>query len=168
MSAASAFSAGDLYGFAALFLIALAAALMLLRSKLLKVTRNVTFIRVLHLVVSTLAGIFLALHISVLYLPPTSTGVIFGYGAILAGVAAWLTGTAFLEKMKDSLFFHGVMSGILIPLSMMHAAVTSANMPAYWPQLLLVGTASVVFANAALHIRRGLGSIPRQKHGERK
>jgi hypothetical protein len=167
LSAASAFTAGDLYGFAALFLIASAAALMLLRSKLLKVTRNVTLIRVTHLVISTLAGLFLALHISALYLPPTTNGIILGYGAVIAGVAAWLTGTAFLEKTKDSLFFHGVMSGVLIPLSMIHAAITSANMPANWPELLLAGTAIVVFANATLHIKRGLGSVPRQKNGRK-
>jgi hypothetical protein len=154
-------TAGDLYGFAALFLIALAAALMLLRSKVLKMTRNLALIRASHLVISALAGLFLALHISTLFLPPVSTGIILGYGAVIASVIAWLTGTAFLEKVKDSLFFHGVLSSILIPLSMMHAATTSTNLPAYWSQVILAGTALVVFANAALHIKRALSSVPR-------
>ena len=161
MSAVGAISAGDLYGFAALFLIALAAALMLLRSKLLKVTKNIALIRGSHLVVSTLAGLFLALHISSLFLPPVSTGIILGYGAVAASAIAWLTGTAFLEKVKDSLFFHGVLSAVLIPLSMMHAATASTNIPVYWSQVLLGGTAAVVFANAALHIKRALSSVPR-------
>ncbi len=156
-------SAGDLYGFAALFLIALAAALMLLRSKLLKMTKNIALIRSTHLVISTLAGLFLALHISSLFLPPISTGVILGYGAVAASVIAWLTGAAFLEKVKDSLFFHGVLSSVLIPLSMMHAATTSTNMPAYLYQVLLGGTAAVVFANATLHIWRAMHSIPRSR-----
>lgn len=154
-------TAGDLYGFAALFLIALAAALMLLRSKVLKLTKNIALVRASHLVISALAGLFLALHISTLFLPPISTGIILGYGAVIASVIAWLTGTAFLEKVKDSLFFHGVLSSILIPLSMMHAATTSTNFPAYWSQVILAGTAVVVFANAALHIRRALSSVPR-------
>ena len=163
MSAASVMTAGDLYGFAALFLIALAAALMLLRSKLLKMTKNIALIRASHVVISTLAGLFLALHISSLFLPPVSTGVILGYGAVVASVIAWLTGTAFLEKVKDSLFFHGVLSSVLIPLSLMHAATTSTNMPAYFFQLMLAGTAAVVFANASLHIWRAMHSMPRSK-----
>ncbi len=162
MSAAGAMTAGDLYGFAALFLIALAAALMLLRSRLLKMTKNIALVRWTHVIVSTLAGLFLALHISSLFLPPASTGVILGYAAVLASVAAWLTGAAFLEKVKDSLFFHGVLSSILIPLALMHAATASVNITGYLSELLLAGSAGVVFANAALHVKRALSSIPRQ------
>jgi hypothetical protein len=161
MSVASAMTAGDLYGFAALFLIALAAILMLLRSKLLKLTKNIALVRGAHLALSTLAGLFLALHISSLFLPPISTGILLGYVAVIASVVAWLTGTAFLQKMKDSLFFHGVFSSILIPLVMMHAATSSTNIPDYLSQVLLGATAGVVFANAALHIKRALSSIPR-------
>lgn len=161
MSAVSAMSAGDFYGFAALFLIALTAALMLLRSKLLKVTRNVVLLRVIHVILATLAGLFLALHISTLFLPPASTGILLGYGSVAASVVAWLTGTAFLEKVKDSLFFHGVLSSLLIPLALMHAATSSTNIPPYWSQVMLGATAGVVLANAALHVKRALSSIPR-------
>ena len=156
-------SAGDVYGFAALLLIALTAALMLLRSRLLKFTRNVSLLRSAHLVLSALAGLFLALHISTLFLPPISTGILIGYVAVIASAAAWLTGTAFLEKVKDSLFFHGVLSAVLIPLALLHAATASANIPSYWTEIMLVATAAVVFSNAALHIRRALSSIPRPK-----
>ncbi len=155
-------TAGDLYGFAALFLIALAAALMLLRSKILKLTRNIALVRASHLVISALAGLFLALHISSQFLPPTSTGIILGYGAVIISVVAWLSGTAFLEKVRDSLFFHGVLSSVLIPLSMMHAATAGVNIPMYWSQVIVASTAGVVFANAALHIKRALSSIPRK------
>jgi len=155
-------TAGDLYGFAALFLIALAAVLMLLRSRLLKLT-SITVVRTTHLVVSTLAGLFLVLHISAQFLPPSSTGILLGYGAVIISVAAWLTGTAFLEKVKGSLFFHGVLSSVLIPLSIVHAATSGANFPFYLSQLVLGATASIVFANAALHIRRALSSLPRSR-----
>lgn len=160
MSAATSLTAGDLYGFAALFLIALAAGLMLLRPRLLKIT-SMAVVRTTHLLVSTLAGLLLALHISSQFLPPVSTGIVLGYGAVIISVAAWLTGTAFLEKTRDSLFFHGVLSSVLIPLSMIHAATSGANFPLYWSQLVLAATASVVFANAALHIRRALSSVQR-------
>ena len=161
MSAASALSAGDLYGFIALFLVALAAILMLLRSKILKVTRNITLVRTVHVAVSTSAGLFISLHISALFQPPTSNGIILGYVAVAVAVVAWLTGTAFLQKVKDSLFFHGVLSSLLIPLVVMHAASASLNMPADVFTVLLAGTAVVVFANAALHILRALSSVPR-------
>jgi hypothetical protein len=154
-------SVGDVYGFAALLLIALTAALMLLRPMLLKMTRNIALLRAVHLALSTLAGFFLALHISTMFLPPVSTGIMLGYAAVLASVVAWLTGTAFLQKVKDSLFFHGVMSSILIPLALMHAATSSPNIPVYWSQVLLAASAGVVFANAALQVRRALSSLPR-------
>lgn len=154
-------SIGDVYGFAALLLIALTAALMLLRPMLLKVTKNIALIRAIHLALSTLAGFFLALHISTMFLPPVSTGIMLGYAAILASVVAWLTGTAFLRNVKDSLFFHGVMSSILIPLALMHAATSSPNIPFDWSQVLLVASAGVVFSNAALQVKRALSSIPR-------
>ena len=161
MSAASALSAGDLYGFIALFLLALAAILMLLRSKLLKVTRNINLIRTVHVAVSTGAGLFLSLHISTLFQLPTSNGIILGYAGVGVAVVAWLTGTAFLQKVKDSLFFHGVLSTVLLVLVIMHAASSSLNMPTGLFTVLLAGTACVVFANAALHIRRALSSVPR-------
>ncbi len=161
MSAASAMTPGDIYGFAALFLIALAAALMLLRSKLLKITRNVALLRSIHLSLSTLAGFFLSLHISSLFVWPATLGIMAGYAAVAVAVVAWLSGTAFLQKVKDSLFFHGVLSSMLIPLAMIHAATSSANFPAYFTDVFLAGTAAVVFANAALHIKRAMSSVPR-------
>ena len=159
MSAAGALSAGDLYGFIALFLVALAAILMLLRSKILKLTKNITLIRTVHVAVSTSAGLFLTLHISTLFQLPTSNGIILGYVAVAVAVVAWLTGTAFLQKVRDSLFFHGVLSSLLIPLVIMHAASASLNIPADVFTVLLAGTAGVVFANAALHIWRALSSV---------
>ena len=161
MSVARGMTAGDIYGFAALLLIALAAALLLLRSKVLKLTRDIALIRGIHLAISSLAGLFLALHISTLFLPPVSTGILLGYAAIFASLAVWLTGTAFLQKVKDSLFFHGVLSSVLIPLSVMHAASASTDIPGLWVEILVAGTAVVVFANAALHIARALSSVPR-------
>jgi hypothetical protein len=160
VTAVSAFSLGDVYGFAALFLIALTAALMLLRSRLLKLTRNIALIRTTHLAISVLAGFFLILHISTLFLPPISNGVLLGYAAIIVSVIVWMTGTAFLQKVKDSLFFHGVLSSVLIPLSMIHAATASTNIPSSLSELLLLGTTAVVLANAALHVKRALASLP--------
>ncbi|HYC27111.1 MAG TPA: hypothetical protein VEB67_03720 [Nitrososphaerales archaeon] len=161
MTGATALSAGDFFGFAALFMIAVAASLMLLRSELLKLTKNLALVRVLHLSTSTIAGLFLVLHISYLFLPPVSTGLIVGYAAVIVSAVAWLTGTAFLQRVKDSLFFHGVLSSILIPLALIHAATSGANISTALAEVLLAGSAAVVFANAGLHIKRALGSPKR-------
>lgn len=162
MSAAGGLSTGDIFGFAALLLVALAAFLMLVRSKLLKATRNLNLVRTIHVAVSALAGIFLVLHISILYLPPSTTGVLLGYAAVGVSAVLWLTGTAFLTKVKDSLFFHGILSGVFIPLAIMHAAITSPNITLDLSRLMIAGSAGVVFANAALQLRRAASSLPRR------
>jgi hypothetical protein len=159
VSVANALSPGDVYGFVALFLIALAAVLMLFRSKLLKVTRNITLVRTIHVVVSTSAGLFLILHLTALFSLPVSTGIAIGYAAVIVSVAVWLSGTAFLEKARDSLFFHGVLSSVLIPLSLIHAANAGSNLPLDWTQAILGTSAVVVLANAALHLRKAFSHI---------
>jgi hypothetical protein len=160
MSAVGALSVGDVFGFAALFLTALAALLMLLRSRLLKMTRNLNLVRSLHVAVSAMAGLFLVLHITSLYLPPSSTGILLGYLAVGVSAVLWLTGTAFLTKVRDSLFFHGVLSGVFIPLALMHAAIASPNIGIDLGRLLVAGAAGVVIANATLHLRRAVSSRP--------
>ena len=156
MSAASTLSAGDAFGFGALILIGLAAILMLLRSKLLTLTKNLNLIRGIHIAISTLAGIFLILHITSLFTLPVSNGIILGYAAVGLSVIVWLSGTAFLERLRDSLFFHGSMTSVLVGLSVMHAAVVSLNIPTLWAQLMLGGTVLVMLANASFHLVRAV------------
>ena len=154
---------GDVFGFTALFLTALAAVLMLLRSKLLRLTRNLGLVRSIHGAVAASAGIFLVLHITYLYLPPSTAGVTLGYAAVGVSAVLWLTGTAFLTKVRDSLFFHGVLSGVFIPLALLHAAIAAPNMTVDLSRMLVAGSAGIVFANAALHLTRAAGSRPGKK-----
>ncbi len=161
MTPTGAMSAGDLYGFAALFFTALAAVLMLLRAYLLKATKSLSAVRGIHVFVSTAAGVFLALHISALYLPPDSTGLVLGYATVIAAFAAWLTGTAFLTKVKDSLFYHGVLSASLLPLALMHVALSSTNLLFLWTQVLLAGAAGVALVNAGAHAMKAASAASR-------
>src|SRR2546422_8077461 len=156
MSAASTLSTGDAFGFGALILIGLAAILMLMRSKLLTLTKNLNLIRGIHIAISTLAGAFLILHITSLFTLPVSNGIILGYVAVGAAVIVWLSGTAFLERLRDSLFFHGSMTAVLVGLSVMHAAVISLNIPTLWAQLMLGGTVLIMLANASYHLVRAV------------
>ena len=156
MSAASTLTAGDAFGFGALILIGLAAILMLMRSKLLTLTKNLNLIRGIHIAISTLAGAFLILHVTSLFTLPVSNGIILGYVAVGAAVIVWLSGTAFLERLRDSLFFHGSMTAVLVGLSVMHAAVIGLNIPTLWAQLMLGGTVLIMLANASYHLMRAV------------
>ena len=161
MTALAAMSLGDLFGFAALFFTGLAAVLMLLRAPLLKATRSLSAVRAIHLAISGAAGLFLCLHILELYLPPESMGITLGYATVGAAIAAWLTGTAFLKKVRNSLFYHGVLSSSLLPLALMHVALTSTNVVFLWSQVLLAGAAGTSLVAAGVHAMRAASSASR-------
>ena len=112
---------GDIFGAFALTFIILTAALMLLRRRILKYTKNLDLLRRLHIYVSTLGGLFLVLHVAYFITYPLTTAVLLGYvSATMAGVV-WITGTAFLERFKDSLFYHGSLSLAAISMMVIHA-----------------------------------------------
>ena len=119
-------------------------------------TKNLFSIRVIHIAISSLAGLFLILHIYYLFSPPISNGIILGYASLIVSMIVWITGTAFLEKLRDSLFFHGTLATILIALSLIHAATLSPNIPPLWSQIMLGAVVLLMMANASLHLIRAL------------
>lgn len=147
-------SVGDTTGFAALILIGVSAVFMMVRPKLLKLTRNIAAIRGTHIAISFLAGVFMVVHVAYLFIPPTTVAVDLGYLAVGIAIAVWLTGTAFLERLRDSLFFHGTLSTILAGVIMVHAATSSVNIPLYLSEAMLGLTVVIMVANAAYHVRR--------------
>jgi hypothetical protein len=149
-------STGDATGFLALILIGISSIFMLVRSKLLKVTRNIAAVRGTHVAISALAGVFLLVHIAYLFAPPVSVSMDLGYVSVAVAVAVWLTGTAFLERLRDSLFFHGALSSILVGLIMVHAATSSVNIPLFLAAIILGTTLTVMVANATYHLKRAL------------
>ena len=153
---------GDATGFLALILIGLSSMFMLLRSKLLKVTKNIAAIRATHIAVSALAGVFLLVHVAYLFTPPVSVSMDLGYVSVAVAVAVWLTGTAFLERLRDSLFFHGALSSILIGLVMVHAATSSVNIPLFLVEIILGTTLVLMVANATYHFSR---AVPKSRTG---
>lgn len=96
---------GDVFGFVALILIALTAIFMVIRGKLLKLTKKISLIRNIHVAIAAGAGLFLVLHVLYYISWPVTTGIIIGYAAFATSIAVWMSGSAFLERMKDSLFF---------------------------------------------------------------
>lgn len=155
---------GDATGFLALILIGLSAMFMLLRSKLLKVTKNIAAVRATHIAVSAFAGVFLLVHIAYLFTPPISVSMDLGYVSVAVAAVVWLSGTAFLERLRDSLFFHGVLSSILIGLIMVHAATSSVNIPLFLVEIILGTTLVLMVANATYHFSR---AVPKSRAGGR-
>lgn len=149
-------SLGDETGFLALIAIGLSSIFMLVRSKVLKVTKNLAAIRVFHIAISVAAGVFLVFHVASLFAPPVSLSMDMGYVAVAVSVAVWLSGTAFLERLRDSLFFHGVLSSVLVGVIMVHAATSSVNIPFIFSEIMLGTTLLVMFANAAYHLIRAV------------
>lgn len=153
-------SVGDATGFIALILVGVSAMFMLIRSKLLKVTRNIAAVRGVHVAVSSLAGVFMIVHIALLFTPPITVAIDLGYASVAVSVAVWLTGTAFLERLRDSLFFHGTLSTILAGLIMVHAATATLDIPLLLSETMLALTVVIMVVNAAYHIRRVVGRPP--------
>ena len=85
-----------------------------------------------------------------------------GYVSVAVAVAVWLTGTAFLERLRDSLFFHGALSSILIGLVMVHAATSSVNIPLFLVEIILGTTLVLMVANATYHFSR---AVPKSRTG---
>ena len=130
-------SVGDLTGFVALGLILGAATLMALRKSFVKSAGGLVFYRKLHIAVSTAAGLFLAVHIAYFFSFPYNDGIILGYVSTATAVVVWLTGTAFLERYRDTLFFHGTLTVAALALIAIHASVSGANLPVILSVLIL-------------------------------
>ena len=142
-------SMGDLTGFIALGLILTAATLMALRRSFVRSPRGLALYRKLHIGISTLAGLFLVVHITYFFSFPYNDGLILGYVSTAAAVLVWLTGTAFLERWRDTLFFHGTLTVAALALIAIHASVSGANLPLILSVLLLGSGVTAVAAGVS-------------------
>ena len=142
---------GDVFGYVALALVVFSASFMLARRRLLKYTKNLVLLRKVHIYSATLAGLFIVLHVAFFFGYPISSGIILGYGSAAMAVFVWITGTAFLERLRDSLFYHGAMSISTIFLMVVHSAGAGVNIP-------LVVAEVTLFTVAVPGPGRGLGA----------
>lgn len=126
---------------------------MYARGPLLKKFKKLNLIRQLHIAVSSTAGIFLILHVLSFITFPASMGLYAGYASFATIFVVWLTGTAFLERVRDSLIFHGSLSLAAITLALIHAS-SLAVMPALFAYMMLIGASSVAVLNAAFHFHK--------------
>ena len=148
------FLPGDIFGIIALILISFTSVFMLVRKMVLKYTKNLDLLRRVHIYAATLGGLFLILHVAYFISYPVTMAVILGYiSAAVAGVV-WITGTAFLERFRDSLFYHGTLSLAGISLMVIHSSASGINIPAYFAYAVLIAAVAVTLYKAAHHTDR--------------
>lgn len=154
---------GDVFGLVALALMGATAVLMLLRRRILRRFKNLELVRKAHVAVATLAGLFLVLHVAYFISYPLTLEILLGYASATVALVVWLTGTAFLERFRDSLYFHGTLSLSGISLMVIHSAAAGINVPFAIAEAVLVGTTGVALYKTAQYVgrMRGLGGLRR-------
>jgi hypothetical protein len=140
-------TAPDIYGFAAVILMAASAIFIVFRGMMLKHVKNLSLLRALHVAVSTGAGLFLVLHVSNTISYPLNDGVIIGYVAFAMSVAVWLSGMAFIQRARDSLHFHLFLSLALISIILIHASAAGPNIPMPVSEVMIGGSSAVALAD---------------------
>jgi len=134
---------GDVFGLLALALISATAVLMLLRRRILKRFKNLDLMRRVHIAVAALGGLFLVLHVAYFITWPLNVEILLGYVSATLALVVWVTGTAFLERFRDSLYFHGTLSLSAVSLMVIHSAAAGLNVPFAFAEVVLVGTTAV-------------------------
>lgn len=154
MSLPSPLLLGDVMGFLALGFVGATALLMFVRQRLLKAVKNLSLYRIIHIAIATLAGLFIVIHAAIFVSYPFNVGILLGYASFVMAVVVWVTGTAFLEKVRDSLFFHGPLALALGGLIVVHAATEGLTLPKTWAEIALVAVVGMACANAVYHLDR--------------
>jgi hypothetical protein len=145
---------GDFFGYIALTLVVFTASFMLVRKRLLKYTRNLNLLRKVHVYAATAAGLFIVLHVAYFYNYPITDAILLGYGSAALAAFVWITGTAFLERFRDSLFFHGTMSLATIALIVVHSAGAGVNIPIGVAAVTLLVVACTGIVKAWQHLSK--------------
>ena len=143
---------GDVFGLLAIALISATALFMLMRRWLLRRVKNLDLLRRVHIAVAGLGGLFLILHVAYFISYPVNLEIFLGYASASLALVVWLTGTAFLERFRDSLYFHGTLSLSAISLMVIHSAAARLNVPFALAEVVLGGTTAVAVYKTTQYI----------------
>jgi hypothetical protein len=155
---------GDVFGYIALALVVFTASFMLVRRRLLRHTKNLNLLRTVHIYAAAAVGLFIVLHVAYFFSYPITDAILLGYASAAMAVFVWVTGTAFLERLRDSLFFHGTMSLSTIGLMAVHSAGAGVNVPIEFAAAALVVVASVSLLKAWGHLSKVIVPSGVKKH----
>ena len=143
---------GDVFGLLALAMISATAVFMLLRRRILKRSKNLDLLRRIHVAIAGLGGLFLVLHVAYFITWPVNVEILLGYLSATLALVVWATGTAFLERFRDSLYFHGTLSLSAISLMVIHSAAAGLNVPFAFGEAVLGGTTVVAIYKATQYV----------------
>lgn len=108
-------------------------------------------LRRVHIYAATLGGLFLVLHVAYFISYPITSGIALGYVSAAMALVVWITGTAFLERFRDSLFYPSSLSLATIALMVIHSASEGINIPLLFAYAVLILTSVVALYKASKH-----------------
>ena len=150
-------------GFIALILIAATGVMMLFRRSLLRRFRDPDRLKAVHVWVAALGGAFLIVHVVFLLAFPVSLPVLYGYIATYFAFVIWVTGLLFMEGLRNSLFYHALLSLIGVSLIVLHVFTAGRDVPIAISGVILVVIAAVVLGSAAVQfVRLSRSGVPRK------
>jgi hypothetical protein len=147
-------SLADLFGFLALALIAATGVLMLFKKSLTATMESPESLWRLHIVIAGAGGFFLGLHVVLFLAFPLSLPVLLGYAATGAALFVWITGGVYFQGVRNSIFYHGLLSIVGIFLMVVHTFGAGRNIPMELSGLSLAVIAVVVLAGVARQVLR--------------
>ena len=139
-------SLADLFGFLALALIAATGVLMLFKGRLTAWMGSPERLWRLHIVIAGAGGLFLGLHVVLFLALPLSLPVLLGYAATGAALFVWITGGIYFQGVRNSMFYHGLLSIGAIFLMVVHTFGAGRNIPVALSGLSLALIAVAVLA----------------------
>lgn len=144
----------DLFGFLALALIAATGVMMLFKGPLAMWIGSPERLWRLHILIAGAGGIFLGLHVVLFLAFPLSLPVFLGYLATGAALFVWLTGGVYFQGMRNSMFYHGLLSIGAIFLMVLHTFGAGRNIPMQVSGISLALAAVLVLAGVGLGLAK--------------
>ncbi|MDG6915448.1 MAG: hypothetical protein JRN58_06595 [Nitrososphaerota archaeon] len=156
----------DLFGFLALALIAGTGVLMLFKARLARSMGSPERLWRLHILVAGAGGVFLGLHVVLFLAFPISLPVLLGYAATGAALFVWTTGAMYFQAVRNSAFYHGLLSIGAVLLIVLHTVGSGTNIPSGVSGIGLALSAALVLLAVALRVSRELrgGQGPGRSH----
>jgi hypothetical protein len=153
----SAFGIGslaDLFGFLALAFIAATGVLMLFKRPLTLWMGSPERLWRLHIAIAGAGGLFLGLHVVLFLAFPLSLPVLLGYAATGAALFVWITGAVYFQGVRNSMFYHGLLSIGGIFLMVVHTFGAGRNIPLELSGASLAAVGLVVLAVVTWRLAR--------------
>jgi len=147
-------SLADLFGFLALALIAATGVLMLFKGRLTAWMGSPERLWRLHIVIAGAGGLFLGLHVVLFLAFPLSVPVLLGYAGTGAALFVWITGGIYFQGVRNSMFYHGLLSIGAIFLMVVHTFGAGRNIPMEFSGLSLALIAVVVLAGVSWQVAK--------------